>query len=78
MNKRATSDPEMRDEYDFSPEELRDGMHGRYAAGLGDGVNRVSIDPDLLDVFPDAESVNQALRAVASVIRARTAQKPAA
>jgi hypothetical protein len=63
----------MRDEYDFSPEELRQGVRGKYAARFRDGVNLVPIDPDLREIFPDAEAVNQALRAMASVIRARNA-----
>jgi hypothetical protein len=63
----------MRDEYDFSPEELRKGVRGKYVARFQEGVNLVPIDPDLRDVFPDAEAVNQALRAMASVIRARSA-----
>jgi hypothetical protein len=77
MNEALRSEP-MRDEYDFSPEELRDGVRGKYAARYRNGVNLVSIDPDLVDVFPDAESVNQALRAMASVIRARAPQDQAA
>ena len=62
----------MRDEYDFSPEELRKGVR-KYAARFPEGVNLVAIDPDVTDVFPDSEAVNQALRAMASVIRARSA-----
>lgn len=65
----------MRDEHDFSPEELRKGIRGQFAAHFHDGVNLVPIDPDLAEIFPDA--VNQALRAMASVIRARTATERA-
>jgi NADH:ubiquinone oxidoreductase subunit B-like Fe-S oxidoreductase len=63
----------MRDEYDFSPEQLRNAARGKYAVRFCEGVNLVPIDPDLTGVFPDAEAVNQALRAMASVIRAREA-----
>jgi hypothetical protein len=63
----------MRDEYDFTPEQLRNSVRGKYAARFREGVNLVPIDPDLTEVFPDAEAVNQALRAMASVIRAREA-----
>jgi hypothetical protein len=63
----------MRDEYEFSPEELRKGVRGQFAGRFTKGVNMVSIDPDLTEIFPDAEAVNQALRAMASVIRARSA-----
>ncbi|WP_331056342.1 hypothetical protein [Longimicrobium sp.] len=68
----------MRDEYDFTPEALQGGVRGKYAARYREGVNLVSIDPDLMDVFPDAESVNQALRAMASIIRAHAPQDRAA
>jgi hypothetical protein len=68
----SNSEADMRDEYDFSPEELRKGVRGKYVARFREGVNLVPIDPDLRDVFPDAEAVNQALRAMASVIRAHS------
>lgn len=68
----------MRDEYDFSPEELRKGVRGKHAARFREGVNLVAIDPEATDVFPDAEAVNQALRAMASVVRARAADGKAA
>ena len=73
MSEASNSESDMRDEYDFTPEQLRGGVRGRYVARFQEGVNLVPIDPDLRDVFPDAESVNQALRAMASVIRARSA-----
>lgn len=73
MSEASNSESDMREEYDFSPEELRKGVRGKYAGRFQEGVNLVSIDPDLREIFPDAEAVNQALRAMASVIRARTA-----
>jgi hypothetical protein len=63
-------DRKMHDEYNFSPEEFRNGIRGKYAGPFRGSVNLVSIDPDLRDIFPDAEAVNQALRAMATVIRA--------
>jgi hypothetical protein len=77
MSESPVHGSEMRDEYDFASKALRGAIRGKYAARYREGVNRVSIDPDLMDVFPDAESVNQALRAMASVIRAHTPQDPA-
>jgi hypothetical protein len=73
MSEASNSDDEMREEYDFSPEDFRNGIRGKYAARYKAGVNLVPIDPDLREIFPDAEAVNQALRAMASVIRARSA-----
>jgi hypothetical protein len=54
----------MRPEYDFS-KAVRGATAGRYAAG----ANVVVIDPEVLDVFPDGERVNEALRALAPVLR---------
>jgi hypothetical protein len=78
MSEASNSETEMREEYDFGPEELRSGVRGKYAARYQAGVNMVAIDPDLRDVFPDAEAVNQALRAIATVIRARSEAERAA
>jgi hypothetical protein len=63
----------MHPEYHLTPDQLRNALRGKYAARFREGVNLVPIDPDLVEVFPDAEAVNQALRAMASVIRAREA-----
>jgi hypothetical protein len=57
-------DPDMLDEYDFS-----DGVRGKYAERYARGTNVVVLDPDVARVFPDAESVNQALRALAGIIQ---------
>jgi hypothetical protein len=65
MKKNRSSDPdEMKDEYDFSS-----GVRGKYAARFAEGSNVVILDPDVAEVFPDARSVNRALRALADIIR---------
>ncbi len=69
---------ELRDEYDFTPEQLRGAVRGKYAERYARGTNLVLLDPDVAEVFPDAEAVNQALRALASVIHARTQHNEAA
>lgn len=70
MKARKAEPPEdrdtMRPEYDFS-----DAVRGATAARYGRGANVVVIDPDVLDVFPDGPSVNEALRALAPVLRHR-------
>jgi hypothetical protein len=53
----------MRDEYDF-----RKGERGKYASSYAEGTNVVVLDPDVATIFPDAESVNRALRAVGKII----------
>ncbi len=54
----------MRPEYDFSA-----AVRGVTAAKYAQGANLVVIDPEVLDVFPDGTTVNQALRALAPVLR---------
>jgi len=54
----------MRSEYDFSK-----AVRGVTAARYAQGTNVVVIDPQVLDVFPNGETVNQALRALAPVLR---------
>ena len=54
----------MRPEYDFSAV-----VRGVTAARYALGSNLVVIDPQVLDVFPDGARVNQALRALAPVLR---------
>jgi hypothetical protein len=56
----------MRPEYDFSK-----GRRGVTAARYAGGTNIAVIDPDLLDVFPNAASVNEALHALAPMFRER-------
>ncbi len=56
----------MRPEYDFS-----EAVRGVTAARYAEGANVVVIDPEVLDVFPDGKAVNEALRALAPVLRRR-------
>ena len=56
----------MRAEYDFS-----EAVRGVTAARYAEGTNVVVIERDVHDVFPDSASVNEALRALAPVIRRR-------
>jgi hypothetical protein len=56
----------MRPEYDFSA-----AVRGVTAVRYAQGANVAVIDPELLDVFPDSASVNQALNALAPFLRQR-------
>jgi hypothetical protein len=60
INNRDTLQPE----YDFSK-----AIRGVTAKRYAEGTNVVVIPPDILDVFPDAATVSEALRALAPVIR---------
>ena len=66
MNQEPTkeSDQDMLDEYDFSG-----GVRGKYIDRFPRGCGVVMLDPDVAEVFTDSESVNQALRALASIIQ---------
>jgi hypothetical protein len=63
MKKQDRNGDEMRPYYDFSG-----GVRGKYAKRYAEGTNVVVLDPDVADVFKDAESVNETLRAVARII----------
>lgn len=68
-NARRRLDPDrdtMRDHYDFSK-----GVRGVTAARYREGTNVVVLDPAIMDVFPDSAAVNEALRALAPVLRRR-------
>lgn len=62
----------MRPEYDFS-----NAVRGVTATRYARGANIVVIDPEVLDVFPDGSAVNEALRALAPVIRQRRKRRSA-
>ena len=62
--KRMPSDPDLLEEYDFSQ-----GIQGKYAKRYAEGTNVVIIEPDVAKVFPDHDSVNQALRSLVEIIR---------
>jgi hypothetical protein len=68
---RTRVDPDrdtMRKEYDFSG-----AVRGVTATRYAQGANVVVIDPEVLDVFPDSFAVNEALRALAPVLRRQRA-----
>jgi len=64
--KKKAHDPDMLDEYDFSG-----GVRGKYAKRYAEGTNVVVIDPDVAEYFPDQDSVNEALRGLAAILKRR-------
>jgi hypothetical protein len=68
MSEKSKAD-ELREEYHLTGDQLRGGARGRYADRYAAGVNIVRLDPDVAAVFPDSTSVNEALRALAEIIR---------
>jgi hypothetical protein len=63
-------DPEMLKEYDFSK-----GVRGKYARRYAAGSNVVVISPDLAKVFPDSQSVNEALQALVAIAEKSTKKR---
>lgn len=62
--KKMKNDPEMLEEYDFTG-----GVRGKYSKRYAEGSNVVVIDPDIAVYFPDHDSVNEALRSLATIIK---------
>jgi hypothetical protein len=67
--KKTTRNGPMRKEYDFSG-----GSRGKYAHRYAKGSNVVILDPDVARLYPDADAVNRALRALAEVAPKRPAR----
>lgn len=62
-----TTAEDMLPEYDF-----RHGVRGKYAKQYAAGSNVVVLSPDVAKVFRTSESVNEALRTLVRVGRARS------
>ncbi len=60
----AQNDEDMLEEYDFSK-----GVRGKYAGRYAEGNNLVVLAPDVAEVFPDSDAVNEALRALIKIAR---------
>jgi hypothetical protein len=74
---RASDD--LRAEYDLT--QLKGGVRGKYYERATAGTNLVLIEPDLHEAFPDAASVNRALRvlveaAAATAVSAKKRKAP--
>jgi hypothetical protein len=61
---------EMRPEYDFTG-----GVRGKFFNEYQKGTNVVLLDPDVAEVFPDSTSVNEALRALARIVKKQTKRR---
>ncbi|MBN1579479.1 MAG: hypothetical protein JXA89_02160 [Anaerolineae bacterium] len=55
-------DSDMLDDYDFSQ-----GVRGKYVPRFAQGSNVVVLSPDVAEIFPDSESVNNALRMLVEI-----------
>lgn len=62
---------DMLKEYDFSK-----GVRGKYVKRYAAGSNVIVLSPDVAEVFPDSESVKEALRVLATIARRRAKKTP--
>ncbi len=65
MKKASGKRDELRPEYDL--EKLKGRVRGKYYKAVQAGTNLVLLEPDVAKAFPDAFSVNEALRMLAKV-----------
>ena len=66
-------DDELRAEYDLS--QLQGGVKGKYVQRYNEGTNLVLLAPDVAEVFPTDEAVNEALRLLIKIAKAQVNQK---
>ena len=57
----------LKEEYDFS--QMSGDIRGKYVTPYREGTNLILLEPDVAKVFPDAQSVNEALRALVKIIQ---------
>jgi len=62
-------DDDLRAEYDFS--KMKGGVRGKYAKQFHAGTNLILLEPDIAKVFPNDEAVNEALRQLIKIAKAR-------
>ncbi len=66
---------DLRPEYDETV--LRDGVRGKHYKEYHQGTNLVLLEPDVAKAFPDAETVNNALRLLMKIARSAAYPAPA-
>lgn len=69
---RAERRSKMLKEYDFTK-----GIRGKYAKQYAAGSNVVVLSPEVTEVFPTSESVNEVLRALVKIVQKKSKKVPA-
>ena len=67
----AEAEPEMQAHYDFSG-----GQWGRYAHLFPQKSGVIILSPDMAAIFPDSDSVNEALRTLVKALRGEAFTPP--
>lgn len=68
-NQDTEDSDDMREEYDFAS--MKGGVRGKYAGAFEKTAVTVLLDPDVAKIFRDSQSVNEALRTLARVLRSK-------
>jgi hypothetical protein len=71
MESNQELEDELRPEYDFS--NMKGGVRGKYVDRYRTGTNVVLLDPDVAQVFPTSDAVNQALRMLMQIAQRQKA-----
>jgi hypothetical protein len=66
---------ELRPEYKNLRQLLKNGVRGKYAERYRAGTNLVLLDPDVANVFPNAQAVNEALRLAIQIAKLQSPSK---
>jgi hypothetical protein len=66
QNQGTKNNDDMREEYDFSS--MKGGVRGKYTAAFEKTAVTILLDSDVAKIFPDSQSVNEALRTLARVL----------
>jgi len=74
MKKVDTDLDELRPEY--RREDFGTMVRGKYAARMRESSNIVILDPDVAEAFPNAQAVNQALRALLELAKSSVRPEP--
>ena len=74
MKKPTKKPTEMRAEYEAS--DFPTLVRGKYAEQLSRRSNVIIVDPELVDLFPNSEAVNAALRSLSEIARRVRSQAP--
>jgi hypothetical protein len=68
----STAEPRDPEDEIGAEYELTNSRPNPYAARYGEGARAVLLEADVAKVFPDAQAVNDALRALAKIIEERS------
>jgi hypothetical protein len=70
MRNNKSKETDMLPEYDFSK-----GVRGKYHKAYTESTNIVFLEPEVMKVFPNSESVNEALKLLMQIIKSHGSKR---